>query len=547
VLAPIVDYAVSGTTLTFTTAPDNQQQIVVRELKGDGPTGAQGIQGPTGAQGIQGPTGAEGPTGAQGVQGPTGAEGAASTVAGPTGAQGIQGPTGAEGAASTVAGPTGAQGIQGPTGAQGIQGVAGPTGAQGAASTVAGPTGSSGLGFIIAKTYSSVAALTADTSPANIVAGQFAIIDTGSVENSETSRLYLWNGSTYTYVTDLSGAQGIQGATGPTGAQGADGVIGVDGATGPTGPQGIQGEVGPTGANSTVAGPTGAQGLTGATGPTGPQGTGLPFVVTTESFVADGTTATFTINSGYTTDSLFVVSNGLVLKPVTDYSLSGTTLTLTTTPDAGTELVIREMIGDGPTGPQGLIGPTGAQGVQGPTGAEGAASTVAGPTGPQGIQGVQGPTGAEGAASTVAGPTGPTGPTGPQGTNGTVGVDGATGPTGPTGPNGNRSVVLAQEGLLVARTGTARWYAPAALTIQQITFRLSETANQTATIVVKKNGVATKTINMTAGQLKAVDSTTFTMQLDEYLTVDVTATGAAGATTQGSGLNVVFLYEFLSL
>jgi len=412
VLAPIVDYAVSGTTLTFTTAPDNQQQIVVRELKGDGPTGAQGIQGPTGAQGIQGPTGAEGPTGAQGIQGPTGAEGAASTVAGPTGAQGIQGPTGAEGAASTVA----------------------------------GPTGSSGLGFIIAKTYSSVAALTADTSPANIVAGQFAIIDTGSVENSETSRLYLWNGSTYTYVTDLSGAQGIQGATGPTGAQGADGVIGVDGATGPTGPQGIQGEVGPTGANSTVAGPTGAQGLTGATGPTGPQGTGLPFVVTTESFVADGTTATFTINSGYTTDSLFVVSNGLVLKPVTDYSLNGTTLTLTTTPDAGTELVIREMIGDGPTGPQGLIGPTGAQGVQGPTGAEGAASTVAGPTGPTGAQGIQGPTGAEGAASTVAGPTGPQGIQGTQGIVGPTGTTGATGPTGadstvvgPTGPTGPES------------------------------------------------------------------------------------------------------------
>ncbi len=73
----------------------------------------------------------------------------------------------------------------------------------------------------------------------------------------------------------------------------------------------------------------------------------------------------FTINNGYTTDSLFVVSNGLVLKPVTDYSLNGTTLSFTTIPSAGTELVIREMIGDGPTGPQGIQGPTGATGAVG--------------------------------------------------------------------------------------------------------------------------------------------------------------------------------------
>jgi len=104
------------------------------------------------------------------------------------------------------------------------------------------------------------------------------------------------------------------------------------------------------------------------------------------------------------------------------------------------------MIGDGPTGPQGLIGPTGAQGVQGPTGAEGAASTVAGPTGPTGAQGIQGPTGAEGAASTVAGPTGPQGIQGTQGIVGPTGTTGATGPTGadstvvgPTGPTGPES------------------------------------------------------------------------------------------------------------
>ena len=107
-----------------------------------------------------------------------------------------------------------------------------------------GPTGPGGLGFTIAKTYASVAALTADTAPTGITAGQFALIDTGDTNNAENSRLYVWTGSAYTYTSDLSGAQGI---VGPTGAQGTNGTIGVDGATGPTGPAGAVGPTGPAG------------------------------------------------------------------------------------------------------------------------------------------------------------------------------------------------------------------------------------------------------------------------------------------------------------
>ncbi len=130
---------------------------------------------------------------------------------------------------------------------------------------------------------------------------------------------------------------------------------------------------------------------------------------------------------------------------------------------------------------------------------------------------------------------------------GSSGNVGNVGFTGSRGANGNRSVALIQEGLLVVRTGSVRWYAPANLTIQEITFRLDVAANQIATIVINKNGVATRTINITAGQVKAVNTSQFTMTTDEYLTVDVTATGAPGATTQGSGLSVIFLYQFLNL
>jgi hypothetical protein len=78
-----------------------------------------------------------------------------------------------------------------------------------------------------------VAALTADTAPTGITGGQFAIVETGDVNNAENSRLYLWTGTVYSYVSDLSGNIGI---TGPQGATGVAGTIGVDGSTGATGP-----------------------------------------------------------------------------------------------------------------------------------------------------------------------------------------------------------------------------------------------------------------------------------------------------------------------
>ena len=139
----------------------------------------------------------------------------------------------------------GVQGVQGIQGAQGIQGVQGIT----------------GLAFTIAKTYLSVAALTADTAPTSIVAGQFALINTTNVEDAENSRLYIWNGSSYIFVDDLSGSAGIQGITGSQGTVGAQGTQGVQGITGSQGTQGIQGI-------------TGAQGITGSQGTIGTSVTG---------------------------------------------------------------------------------------------------------------------------------------------------------------------------------------------------------------------------------------------------------------------------------
>ena len=168
--------------------------------------------------------------------------------------------TGSRGATGfTGSGYTGSRGLQGFTGSQGFNGYIGSrgfTGSQGVGFTgsqgITGFTGSkgdTGLGFYIAKTYSSVAALMADTSPTGIVAGQFAIIETGDVNDPDNSKLYLWNGSSYSFVTDLSGAASVKGDTGYTGSRGG---------TGFTGSQGIQGIIGYTGSAGTGGGSGGS-------------------------------------------------------------------------------------------------------------------------------------------------------------------------------------------------------------------------------------------------------------------------------------------------
>lgn len=198
--------------------------------------------------------------------------------------------------------PKGAQGAQGIQGPQGPVGPEGPRGNQ-------GPTGPKGDAFSISKTYASIAAMNAGFASDGVPNGGFVMIDTGNVNDADNAKLYVKGASSYTYITDLSGATGIQGPTGPQGLQGpkgdkgdpgprgeqgpaggsasvsmkvADGYIqystdggssytkliaiadlkGAQGPTGPEGPQGPAGSVGPEG-------PRGPQGIQGPAGPSG--------------------------------------------------------------------------------------------------------------------------------------------------------------------------------------------------------------------------------------------------------------------------------------
>jgi microcystin-dependent protein len=318
-------------------------------LKGDqGETGSQGLQGEQGIQGIQGIQGEQGIEGIQGIQGE-----------------------------------------QGLVGLQGIQGEKGDKGDQG----IQGFTGQDGTSFSIAKIYSSLAQLQSDSLP-GIQSGEFAIISTLDENDTDNSKLFVWNGSQYNFVTDLSGAVGIQGPQGTQGIQGEKGNKGDQGEQGLIGLQGIQGtqgnqgEIGPQG----LEGIQGIQGIQGAEGSQGSQGL-----------------------QGLQGIQGEVGSQGA-------QGIQG-------------EQGIQGSQGEkGDKGDQGEIGLQGLQGVQGEVGTEGSQG-IQGIQGEQGLQGIEGPQGLQGEQG-LPGETGPEGLMGEGGPMGEAGPQGAQGIQGNTGDTG---------------------------------------------------------------------------------------------------------------
>jgi len=269
------------------------------------------------------------------------------------GAQGIQGPQG-------IQGIQGFKGPQGPVGLQGPQGIQGLKGDQG----IQGPIGN-GFPFIITtKTYTGDGTTSTFTISPNLSVNNLLVIVNNTILRPTTD--YTVFGTNLGFTTPPANASQIvvremlgDGPTGPAGpASIIPGPQGPVGETGATGPQGIQG---PTGAPSTIVGPTGPIGLQGATGLQGPQGiegirgpTGpagpagtTPYSMITEAFTANGSTNTFTINAGQTVNTILVVVNGVLLRPTTDYTVSGTSLTITSpTLNSGAQIIVRELLGD---------------------------------------------------------------------------------------------------------------------------------------------------------------------------------------------------------
>ena len=133
--------------------------------------------------------------------------------------------------------------IKGDTGATGPVGATGSVGATGATGAT-GDTGAKGDPFSIYKTYSSISSMEADA--ANVPEGMFVAISS-TVDDPDNAKLYLKGQSSFTFITDMSGASGIKGDTGATGPVGATGETGAKGDTGDTGAKGDTGDTGATG------------------------------------------------------------------------------------------------------------------------------------------------------------------------------------------------------------------------------------------------------------------------------------------------------------
>jgi hypothetical protein len=68
---------------------------------------------------------------------------------------------------------------------------------------------------------------------------------------------------------------------------------------------------------------------------------------TTRPYTGDGSTTGFTVTSGTSVDDVFVSVNGVVQRPTTDYTISGTTLTFGIAPEASDAISIRELPREG--------------------------------------------------------------------------------------------------------------------------------------------------------------------------------------------------------
>ena len=141
------------------------------------------------------------------------------------GPQGERGPAGERG-------ETGPQGIAGPRGIQGPAGVQGP----------AGERGPAGKNFNIKKTFPSIQEMN-NSKGAGFEDGDFTVI-ASTVDDPDNSKMFVWDGSKFTYISDLSGSQGIQGPAGdrgPAGERGSQGLVGPKGDPGVAGPRGETG------------------------------------------------------------------------------------------------------------------------------------------------------------------------------------------------------------------------------------------------------------------------------------------------------------------
>ena len=71
--------------------------------------------------------------------------------------------------------------------------------------------------------------------------------------------------------------------------------------------------------------------------------TSNPDKIVVRTGTGNGSNTDFTVSNGLNINQVFVTENGVLQKPTSDYTISGTTLTFTTAPASDVQVVIREL------------------------------------------------------------------------------------------------------------------------------------------------------------------------------------------------------------
>jgi hypothetical protein len=383
---PDVDYTVFYYDIVFTVAPDENSDIELRYYD----MVNTGFQGSAGNKGEDGQNGQEGPEGIQGVRGEVGYQGSLG-YSGSVGSTGEAGGTGFTGSGGL--GYSGSRGIIGITGYVGSYGDLGYVGSIGyTGSSAPGYTGSASpsaprASQIFQATYASIYIMDEYVNNAkDIFVSVNGLVQLPEVDYNVTSNFISFvNELVYgadveiRYFAPATGETGYTGSVGYRGSSGSNGYFGSLGYRGSAGIEGPQGPVGPTGGTDGYVGSLGYTGSSGA-GYAGSQGVigpvGAPRIKKT--FVGNGVTSIFdTTETIADTTSIFVIVNGLVQIPDTDYSIvDGTKISLVNTPDNGSDIEVRIFKVAGFIGSSGYYGSVGYRGSAGDAGKTGYTGSI---------------------------------------------------------------------------------------------------------------------------------------------------------------------------
>lgn len=104
----------------------------------------------------------------------------------------------------------------------------------------------------------------------------------------------------------------------------------------------------------------------------------------------------------------------------------------------------------------------------------------------------------------------------------------------------NSYLQLSQSGTLTVTTGTKRWYAPADLTVSNVTARVGTAPlGSSLDAVLAKNGVANSTVFIESNTTVASNATSVSVSEGDYLTVNITQIGSS---TAGADLGLTITY-----